>query len=390
MTDFDSPQPGRPGESLRTTSDTDLLKGPSAEYFTPLEMLGGSHATHWVELIGDRYLSRVVTLGGVALVDAFGSPTHIYNYWRSHEVSETDAQVLFSDISEFTVSLARLRYNNRWVQVEDCIARSTDANSLIKDVLDADSVAVIYAPPSSYKSFVTLDLSMRICLGMKVWDRPVKQGAVCYFMGEAQRNFNRRVRAWVEFHGKDASEFSGLFNIAFSCPNLGERASIEETVSLCAENRPVLVVIDTLALALPGLDENSAQEMGIAVDGLKTIQRELGCAILAVHHSGKHSKKERGSGALRGAADTMIEIDRPQGTHLRCEVKMDKSRGSGIGTVHLDMTPHFFGPDLLDDEGFHLGSSLIPVMGVDRGHKVDTETEAERQSRKLSYVQDSD
>ena len=47
------------------------------------------------------------------------------------------------------------------------------------------------------------------------------------------------------------------------------------------------VVIDTLARAMPGADENSAQEVGLVIAGCDLVRDELGCTVIPIHHSGK-------------------------------------------------------------------------------------------------------
>jgi hypothetical protein len=70
-----------------------------------------------------------------------------------------------------------------------------------------------------------------------------------------------------------------------------------------------LLVIDTLHSASVGSDENSAQDMGKVLQAVKNAQRALGCAVILIHHSNKAGTGERGSSALRGAMDAMIEIE---------------------------------------------------------------------------------
>ena len=69
------------------------------------------------------------------------------------------------------------------------------------------------------------------------------------------------------------------------------------------------VIVDTLARAMAGMEENSAKDMGIAVAGIEAIAVALDCAVTAVHHSGKdQSRGERGSTAFRAAAEASIEV----------------------------------------------------------------------------------
>jgi len=71
---------------------------------------------------------------------------------------------------------------------------------------------------------------------------------------------------------------------------------------------PILVVFDTLARSMLGGDENSSKDVGVVIGNAGRIQRETGAAVLFVHHSRKDGEVERGSSALRGAADVMMQI----------------------------------------------------------------------------------
>jgi RecA-family ATPase len=69
------------------------------------------------------------------------------------------------------------------------------------------------------------------------------------------------------------------------------------------------VVIDTVARALLGADENSATDMGKFVKACDTIKEHTNAAVLGIHHSGKDGGKGmRGSSALLGAVDTSIAV----------------------------------------------------------------------------------
>ena len=70
---------------------------------------------------------------------------------------------------------------------------------------------------------------------------------------------------------------------------------------------PILVIVDTLARCLGGGDENSARDMGAAITSLDHVRHAFGCAVLVLHHTGHSNEhRERGSSALRAAADTLI------------------------------------------------------------------------------------
>jgi len=74
------------------------------------------------------------------------------------------------------------------------------------------------------------------------------------------------------------------------------------------EQRPSPVFIDTLAMAFPGLEENSAEEMGRVV----AISRKLasyGAAVVLIHHDAKSgAPTPRGHSLLNGALDVAIQL----------------------------------------------------------------------------------
>ena len=85
-----------------------------------------------------------------------------------------------------------------------------------------------------------------------------------------------------------------------------------------------LLILDTLHSVTAGADENSAQHMGEVLRQAKRISERLGCAVILVHHSNKAGTGERGSSALRGAMDFMIEVKEVGGGRLMtCEKLKD-------------------------------------------------------------------
>jgi putative DNA primase/helicase len=72
-----------------------------------------------------------------------------------------------------------------------------------------------------------------------------------------------------------------------------------------------VIFIDTLNRAAPGLDENSSQDMGRVLAGMKRLQELTGGLVLIVHHTGKDASKGlRGHSSLFAALDGAIEVER--------------------------------------------------------------------------------
>lgn len=160
----------------------------------------------------------------------------------------------------------------------------------------------VYGEPGVGKTFVVLDWAASVA---------AHGNRVIYCLGEGVKGFSKRVLAWRKAHPEaDLRKFS----VIPMTPQLLDSRSAEAFQSLIAKNEPRLVVIDTFARASVGGDENSAKDMGQAISVLDTIYRVNDCSSLVVHHSQKSGGSERGSGAIRGAADATWEIV-PDYTH---------------------------------------------------------------------------
>jgi hypothetical protein len=178
---------------------------------------------------------------------------------------------------------------------------------LIDGVLYRDSLAVLFGAPGSYKTFVALDWALCVAAGLPWQARDVHRGGVLYVAGEGSAGMGPRVEAWVEGFGADPPD--GRFLLFPEPVNLLDPAQVGDVAEWGAVHKPTLVVIDTLARSMVGGDENSARDMGVAIDGAERIRMASGGTVLLVHHTGKDGIDVRGSSALRGAANTMVKVE---------------------------------------------------------------------------------
>jgi hypothetical protein len=80
-----------------------------------------------------------------------------------------------------------------------------------------------------------------------------------------------------------------------------------------------LAIVDTLARAFGGGNENDTADMMAFVVSMGKIQEFLNCALMVLHHSGKDvAKGMRGSSSLLGAVDTELELLRFEGQLKGC------------------------------------------------------------------------
>jgi hypothetical protein len=168
------------------------------------------------------------------------------------------------------------------------------------------SVAALSAPPKSGKTFVALDMALSLAAGVPwVGGRIPKRGRVLYMIGEGVSGVGQRVAAWREAHPN--ADPSGHIDFIPRAVHLRDQVASFELVKLAAERRYDLIVIDTLARAAVGMEENSVKEMGVAVQVMDDLKVLSDACVLIVHHTGKDvSRGLRGSSAIAGALDTSI------------------------------------------------------------------------------------
>ncbi|MGI8800623.1 MAG: AAA family ATPase [Solirubrobacteraceae bacterium] len=184
--------------------------------------------------------------------------------------------------------------------------------------------AVVFGQPGTFKSFVTLDLALCVAAGCDWHGHPVKGGNVVYVAAEGIRGMKLRVDAWQQVYGP--RDLGRLFFVSEGVDLIDESTAEKLRLTLALVQGPVqLLVVDTMARSMVGADENSAKDVGLF---LHELGRLPVATRLLVHHTGKDGVTERGSGALRGAADVMVKVERDGQAH-RVALVCDKPPKDG-------------------------------------------------------------
>jgi hypothetical protein len=208
--------------------------------------------------------------------------------------------------------------------------------------MQTDSFAVLFGAPGSGKSFWALDLSLSVATGVPFQGNAVKQGKVLMAAGEGLSGLRWRVEAWMMAHPEAKEEdIMSNFHVIPQVPHLLEKSSADRflnTAEKLAEDKanPLrLCVVDTWARGMVNGDENSQKDAGIAIESCEHIRRITGASVLIVHHTGVDGTRERGSTALRGAADTSVMVQRDETTKVvSVTLKKMKDGESGMQSLY--------------------------------------------------------
>ena len=188
----------------------------------------------------------------------------------------------------------------------DQLDQITPPEPLVDGWLFRDSLAWMFGPSGQGKSFVAVDLAMHVGTGQDWHGHSVNEGTVLYMAAEGVAGMQSRTSAWYEANGKRPTDVYWLPEAV----NMYEPMSSLEMIDACRIMQPDLIIIDTLARASVGAEENSATAAGILIDNMDQLRTAAGGAcVLMVHHTGKDAGQGgRGSSAFKGAMESEIEV----------------------------------------------------------------------------------
>lgn len=190
---------------------------------------------------------------------------------------------------------------------------------LIDGWLVKDTLSSLVAPSGACKSFLAVDWACRVATGSLWFGRNVKQGAVFYLAGEGRTGLRKRIRAWETHNGIpiDGAPLYLADSLPFLCDDYAQFGIIDkideiaEDIFFDAGCEPELIVIDTLARAMAGANENSSEDMGKFVGACDVLRSRWGACVLVLHHTGLDptaQERGRGSSSFRAALDTELII----------------------------------------------------------------------------------
>lgn len=267
------------------------------------------------------------------------------------------AELLDAEEREARAAEITARIESAWLERDD-LDNLPGPEPLLGTLLFRKSLVILAGAPGSFKSFVALDWAASVATGKPWQGHRAQRGTVVYLAGEGDTGLPKRIRAWEKAHNDGRKAPMKVFPRPAVLHNPDDPET-EAMVDSIVRRRPDLVVVDTLARYTPGMNENSAEDMGRFVAVVSRIKDETGACVVVIHHTTKDDGTERGSFALRGASDGLYMMKSPNKSRRKVEFYTERAKeeASGGDALKLELEVVDLGAD---DDGRRITSLVIP------------------------------
>lgn len=300
---------------------------------------------NYAEIVRSKaVLRRVISVSDEIATLAFNSGT-------------TPIDTVLSDVEEKLAELQREQQRkipDRRVPLLSLDALQEASHSirwLIKHVVPAESLGMMFGGSGTFKSFISLDLALHVAHGLPWLGRRTTQGSVIYIAAEGGAGLWPRIDAWHRARNLRWSDIKQRFRVVPVAVDLGTEAWRVVDAAQAVGQTPSLVLVDTLSQTFGG-EENSAAEMAAYLKALGARFRALwGCAVLVIHHSGHlATERPRGSSAIRGNVDFLMGVFRDEKEMLATLTCTKQKDGDTFDDTTFSLSKFRLGTDEDGDE----------------------------------------
>jgi hypothetical protein len=196
----------------------------------------------------------------------------------------------------------------------------------IADLLETNTLAMIYGPRSAGKTYLLLDMLLHVAWGQTWFGLEVEPGPALLYPLEG--NVDNRVIAFRQQYDLDGVDLPFRWNNdAIDLANDGVVDGLIADIKAWGETfgqKVKVVAIDTLAATLRG-SEDGSEAMNPVLANCHRIRRATGCCLLLVHHPGKDAKRgPRGFYGVEASLDTLLEVKRADNGEAQLSVRKQR------------------------------------------------------------------
>ena len=244
---------------------------------------------------------------------------------------------------EFPDAAAALGTNDPWADAEAAkrarfslthvseIAQRDPPEWIVDNLVPQADLVMMYGNSGAGKSFLALDLSFAVASGFTWFNQCSKKGPVVWIAAEAAGAMRNRAKAYAQARGVQLETTE--LHVIEQTLSLMDREDARILTEVLGEVRPRMIVVDTLAAASGGANENSGEDMNQVLNHCRQLHAATGAMILLIHHSGKDaSRGARGWSGIRAAVDAEFEVSYNASSPIRT-LTVTKQRDGTDGTV---------------------------------------------------------
>jgi hypothetical protein len=190
---------------------------------------------------------------------------------------------------------------------------------LVDGLIPHEAVSIISGAPASYKTFITLDIALKVSRGEKLFGE--FETSKCPVLIVDEENSPRLLQTRIKLlsHSTDYPVYvasRGGFQ-------LGED-NVEKLIQTAKNKNIGLIIFDSF-ICIHGADENSASDMRNVMKHLKEFAKN-GIAVIVIHHHRKKKEDRNAAQDLRGSSDILAQVD--------CHLAIDRKSNSASVTIH--------------------------------------------------------
>ncbi len=191
------------------------------------------------------------------------------------------------------------------VRIDEIAIEQNSHRWLIDQLWGASSVGVIGGAPKCSKTWLALDMALSVATGtafLNRYDVPEPGPVLVYLAEDALTVVRERVDGMARQRGLnlDAVDVHVITAPTLRLDRDPHRTQLLETARRI---RPRLLLLDPL-VRLHGIDENNAGEVAQLLAYFRSLQREMNCSVVLVHHTRKNAAGGAAAGqGLRGSSD---------------------------------------------------------------------------------------
>jgi RecA-family ATPase len=194
---------------------------------------------------------------------------------------------------------------------QEILEDDSNIDFIVDEIIPVSSLGVIVGETGAGKSFYALDIAMCVVTGTDFHGSKVKKMNCAYVAAEGNRGYRRRMKAWMRKHNWQGS-LEGFF-LTSGAVDLFDTEKLKEIVLFCEANEIGIVFFDTFHRCFSG-EENSAKDVGTALQNIGKFFTENGIAVVLVHHSGHTAAgRGRGSSSLKAGVDFELLLEKCEG-----------------------------------------------------------------------------